>query len=127
SERVALQGRLRQSQHLEAVGQLTAGVAHDFNNLLTVMMGSAELLEEGLADDEDMLELARMISNAAQRGAGLTQRLLAFARRQPLDPRSLAVNARLTGMQPLLGRGLGEQVEITLIQGTDLLRAVVDP
>jgi len=127
SERIALQERLQQSQHLEAVGQLTGGVAHDFNNLLTVMMGSAELLEEGLVGNESMLELARMITNAAQRGAELTQRLLAVARRQPLEPRSLDVNTRLTEMRPLLGRTLGEHVEIAVLQAADLWSAVVDP
>jgi len=124
---VALEEQLRQSQRLEAVGQLTGGVAHDFNNLLTVMLGNAELLSEALAGNPDLLPLARMISAAAQRGAALTQHLLAFARRQALDPRAVDVNRLITGMDELIRRALGEHIEIQLILAPNLWRALVDP
>jgi len=93
-----LNERLRQSQRLEAVGQLTGGVAHDFNNLLTVVMGNAELLTELNRDDARQRVLAEMISTAAQRGAELTQRLLAFARKQALAPRVVDLNALVAGL-----------------------------
>ncbi|MGQ9927310.1 MAG: PAS domain S-box protein [Chloroflexaceae bacterium] len=127
TEQVALEEQLRQAQRLEAIGQLTGGVAHDFNNLLTVILGNAELLSEALADNLDLLPLARMISTAAQRGAALTQHLLAFARRQALDPRAVDVNRLITGMDELIRRALGEHIAIQLILAPDLWRALVDP
>src|SRR5690606_17966418 len=81
-----LEEQLRQAQRLEAIGQLTGGVAHDFNNLLTVMLGNAEVLKEELEHQPRHQMMADMISTAAQRAAELTQRLLAFARRQLLSP-----------------------------------------
>src|SRR5690606_22993483 len=89
SERREMADRLRHSQKLEAVGQLTGGVAHDFNNLLTVILGNAELLAEQLTDQQQLRLLAEMTATAAERGAELTSRLLAFARRQALEPRLL--------------------------------------
>ena len=86
TERLALEEQLQQSQRLEAVGQLTGGVAHDFNNLLTVILGNSELLEEQLEETPLLRDSARLIRGAAERAAELTRRLLAFARRQPLDP-----------------------------------------
>jgi PAS domain S-box-containing protein len=92
SARLQLEERLRQSQRLEAVGQLTGGVAHDFNNLLTVILGNADLLRESVAEDASRSALAQSVIGAAQRAAELTQRLLAFARQQPLDPRAVDIN-----------------------------------
>src|SRR5690606_20581190 len=92
SERLAAEERLRHAQRLESVGQLTGGVAHDFNNLLTVIQGNAELLREHLTLDPVLRPLADMIFDAAENGANLTRHLLAFARRQPLQPRPVAVN-----------------------------------
>jgi PAS domain S-box-containing protein len=123
----ALEEQLRQSQRLEAVGQLTGGVAHDFNNLLTVMLGNAEVLEEELAGDPYRQSLAAMIVSAAQRGADLTQRLLAFARKQALSPASVDVNQLISGMDPLLRRALSESIEIALYPGQALWPALVDP
>ncbi|HUX72445.1 MAG TPA: PAS domain S-box protein [Steroidobacteraceae bacterium] len=127
TDRHALEAQLRESQRLESVGQLTGGVAHDFNNLLTVIMGNAELLRDELATDPRSRLLAEMITAAAQRGAELTQRLLAFARRQALDPKVVDVNRLVSGMDGLLRRTLGEPVEIELVRAGGLWPALVDP
>jgi PAS domain S-box-containing protein len=126
SDRLQLEAQLRQSQQLESIGQLTGGVAHDFNNLLTVIQGNAELLQEAVTDPQ-LDSLAEMISNAAQRGAELTQRLLAFARRQVLEPRSVDTNELIAGMDELLRRTLGEHIEIEMVRAAGLWRAMVDP
>lgn len=118
--------RGRQARKLEAVGQLTGGIAHDFNNLLTVLLGNAELLYEQLDDRPQLLELVAMMINAAGRGAELTGRLLAFARRQPLQPRVLDLYSVLAGMDGLLRRTLFETIEIELIRGGGLWPAAVD-
>jgi signal transduction histidine kinase len=121
-----LNDRLRRSQRLEAVGQLTGGVAHDFNNLLTVVLGNAELLVELNRHQPQQRQLAEMIGSAAQRGAALTQRLLAFARKQALDPKSVDLNPLLASLDPLLRRTLGEHIEIELIRAAGLWPALVD-
>jgi PAS domain S-box-containing protein len=126
TEQRELENRLRQSQRLEAVGQLTGGVAHDFNNLLTVIMGNAETLMHALGDDPKMRALAELTVTAAERGAELTQRLLAFARRQALTPKAIDIDALLAGMNELLARALGEHVEIELVRAAGLWRAFVD-
>ena len=122
-----LNERLRRAQRLEAVGQLTGGVAHDFNNLLTVVLGNAELLVELNQANPQQRKLAEMISAAAQRGAELTQRLLAFARKQALVPKVVALNPLVAGMDPLLRRTLGEHIEIELIRAAGLWPTLVDP
>jgi PAS domain S-box-containing protein len=104
---------LVQSQKIEAIGKLTGGVAHDFNNLLTVVLGSLDLLRRYLPNDDP--RITRLLDNAfqgAQRGATLTQRMLAFARRQELDLRSVDLQALVRGMKDLLQRSLGPQVSI---------------
>jgi len=111
-EREELEVRLHQSQKLEALGQLTGGVAHDFNNLLTVVLGNLELLLDEPEVSDDVTALARSARNAAGRGAELTQRLLAFARRQALAPRAVRVDALVAGMLDLLRRTLGETISI---------------
>lgn len=121
-----LNARLLQSQRLEAVGQLTGGVAHDFNNLLTVVLGNADLLVELSQDDPARRQLAEMIVAAAQRGAALTQQLLAFARKQPLAPSVVDVNARVAAVDPMLRRTLGEHIEIELVRAAGLWPALVD-
>lgn len=127
TERNALEEQLRQSQRLESVGQLTGGVAHDFNNLLTVILGNAELLSEQLASNSRLHSLADMISSAAQRGAELTRHLLAFARKQTLDPKAVDVNRLIVGVKGLLHRSLGEHIEIRLALSDDPMSAMVDP
>jgi nitrogen-specific signal transduction histidine kinase/CheY-like chemotaxis protein len=127
SERRMLQEQLRQSQRLDAIGQLTGGVAHDFNNLLTVILGNAETLAECLTDDQRLRMLADVTAKAAERAAELTSRLLAFARRQPLEPKATDINRQIAHMDSLLRRSLGEHVEIELVRGGGLWKAMVDP
>ena len=127
TERLALEERLRQSQRLESMGQLTGGVAHDFNNLLTVILGNAELLTEQIGANAAQRALAETIMGAAQRGADLTQRLLAFARKQALDPKVTDVNRLLADLDGLLKRALGEHIEIAFVRGAGLWPALVDP
>jgi nitrogen-specific signal transduction histidine kinase/ActR/RegA family two-component response regulator len=122
-----LDQRLRQSQKLEAVGQLTGGIAHDFNNLLTVILGNAEILAESLASDQRLRRLAEVTAKAAERGAQLTHRLLAFSRRQPLDPKATDINRQIAGMDGLLRRVLGEDIEIDMVRASGLWTASVDP
>jgi PAS domain S-box-containing protein len=126
SERVLLEERMLQSQRLESVGKLTGHVAHDFNNLLTVILGNAELLQMLLKDNTQASELASMISSAAVRGSDLTRRLLAFARKQTLEPRSVDINALVDNMRAMLERTLGVDIEINVNTTPDLLPALVD-
>ncbi|MBL6935732.1 MAG: response regulator [Alphaproteobacteria bacterium] len=118
---------LRQAQKMEAVGQLTGGIAHDFSNLLTIIQGNVELLGEEDIPPELVRELAAEALAASQRGGELTRRLLAFARRQPLQPRPLDLNLLVAGMTGLLRRTLGAPVEIETVIGGDLWFAVADP
>ncbi|QYO75210.1 PAS domain S-box protein [Devosia salina] len=122
-----LEARLRQAQKLEAVGQLTGGVAHDFNNLLTVILGNSELLIEELEDRPELRVLASMSMSAAQRGAEMTTRLLAFARKQPLEPVLIDLNELVAGMEELLRRTLGEQVDIEWVRADRLWTIEADP
>jgi signal transduction histidine kinase len=130
SQRAALadaNARLRDAQRLESLGQLTGGVAHDFNNLLTVIMGNSEVLADKLRDNPPLARLAEMVLDAAERGAELTQRLLAFARRQALAPQAIDVNQRVRDMQALLSRTIGENIDIRLSLADGLWAAMVDP
>jgi PAS domain S-box-containing protein len=127
TDRLALEEQLRQGQRLDSIGRLTGGVAHDFNNLLTVIMGNAELLTEQLAGHAKLAPLADMVVNAAERGAELTRHLLAFARKQALEPQAVDVNLLVTDMVPLLQRTLGAHVEILVEPAVGLWRALVDP
>ncbi|WP_439578470.1 ATP-binding protein [Elioraea sp.] len=127
SERHLLESQLHRAQKLEAVGQLTGGVAHDFNNLLTVVLGNADSLVEALGAEPALRRLAEMILHAAQRGAELTGSLLAFARKQPLEPVPTDLNALLTRIEGLLRRSLGEHVELDLHRAHTAWRAMVDP
>ncbi|MGY6534804.1 MAG: PAS domain S-box protein [Pararhodobacter sp.] len=126
STRRELESRLRQSQKLEAVGQLTGGVAHDFNNLLTVILGNAEILASHLGDQARLRALAEMTATAAERGAELVNRLLAFSRKQALDPRVLDVGALISGMDALLRRALPESIDIRIVRAADLWQAEID-
>ncbi|WP_416667146.1 hybrid sensor histidine kinase/response regulator [Egbenema bharatensis] len=126
TERLLLEEKLRQSQRLEAIGQLTGGVAHDFNNLLTVILGNTDLLAEQLKNSPNLHILAEMTQSAAQQGADLTHRLLAFARRQALTPQVVNVNSLLTGIDPLLRRTLTANIAIELVQGGGLWNCLID-
>ncbi len=122
---------LRQSQKMEAIGQLTGGVAHDFNNLLTIISGNLEIAERSLhswgdATRERLLRVIANAANGAQRAATLTQRLLAFARRQPLDPRPINVNQLLAGMSDFFRRTLGENIDLEIVGGAGLWLVEVD-
>ncbi len=112
TQRRAIEQRLRQSQKLEAIGQLTGGVAHDFNNLLSVIMVNLDLLSMDLGDRPDARLICARAIAAAERGASLTQQLLAFARRQQLSPRVVAPNELIREVQPLLRRMLSEAIDI---------------
>jgi signal transduction histidine kinase len=125
--RVRIQEELRHAQKLEALGQLTGGVAHDFNNLLAVIFGNLELLEQQLEARGDLHELAHEASVAAERGAQLTQRLLAFSRKQQLRPASTDVRALLENMRTFFERTLGEMVQIAIETPTDLWPCHADP
>lgn len=126
TERRAMAEQLHQSQSLKSLGQLTGGIAHDFNNLLTVILGNAEVLQGVLIQETAHHALADMIADAAQRGADLTNRLLAFARKQPLEPEPLDVNRLISSFDPLLRRTLGEHVEIAFVSGDKLWNALAD-
>jgi PAS domain S-box-containing protein len=127
SERKRLEAELMQSQKMESIGQLTGGVAHDFNNLLTVITGTIDLVVDAVEDDPAIVGLAKMIKEAAWRGADLTQRLLAFSRRQPLQPVVTDVNRLIVDTTKLLKATLGEQIEIKTMLRHDLQKALVDP
>ncbi len=120
--------QLRQSQKMEAVGQLTGGLAHDFNNMLTGIIGGLDMLRRRI-DDGRLNDLDRFMDAAmksAKRAAGLTHRLLAFSRQQSLDPKSVDVNALIRSMEELLVRTLGEQVRLTVIPAPEAWPAVCD-
>jgi PAS domain S-box-containing protein len=127
TERKAAQDQLRQSQKMDAIGHLTGGVAHDFNNILTVITGTVEILAEGVADRPALAAIAKMIDEAATRGANLTQQLLAFSRKQPLQPREIDVNLLINETAKLLRPTLGEHVEISLVLEGDAWHAMADP
>lgn len=126
SERVELEQRMLQSQRLESVGKLTGHVAHDFNNLLTVILGNAELLQMILKGNTQVEQLAGMISGAAVRGSDLTRRLLAFAGKQTLEPRSVDINELVDNMRTMLERTLGVDIAIQVHTSPDLSPAHVD-
>jgi signal transduction histidine kinase/ActR/RegA family two-component response regulator len=125
---LAAEDALRQSQKMEAVGQLTGGLAHDFNNMLTGIIGNLELLQVRVAQGR-ISEIERHIAaaqTAAQRAAALTHRLLAFARRQPLDTKPNDINRIVHGMEDMLHRTLGERVELRTMLADDLWPALAD-
>jgi signal transduction histidine kinase/ActR/RegA family two-component response regulator len=120
--------QLRQAQKMEAVGQLTGGLAHDFNNLLTGMMGNLELLQVRVARGrlDDLDRLINAAQGAGRRAAALTQRLLAFSRRQTLDPRPTDVNRLIAGMEDMLRRTIGATSEIEVVGAAGLWTANID-
>ena len=119
---------LRQSQKMEAIGQLTGGIAHDFNNLLAGVIGAMEIIKRRLNTGrvEDLMRFTDAAIGSANRAAALTHRLLAFARQQPLDPQPHDVNAIISGMEDLLRRSVGEQVKFNTQLGSDLGYASTD-
>ncbi len=127
TEEKKIERQLRQAQKMEAVGQLTGGIAHDFNNLLAVVLGNLELAREKTDDPAAMRELIELAIGAADRGAKLTHRLLAFSRRQVLAPEKVDVNALVRGMFDLLRRTLGETIEIETVTAPGLWHTRIDP
>jgi len=127
SERKRTEEQLVQAQKMEMVGQLSGGIAHDFNNLLTVIVGNSEFLGEQLGARQDLKQLADDIGRAGERGAELTQRLLAFSRRQMLRPVAIDCNHLLDSMHKLLRRTLREDIEIKTDFDPDLISAFADP
>ncbi len=128
TEKRETEARLRQAQKMEAVGQLTGGVAHDFNNLLTVISGNIEALQRRLPEgaDNNLRRLTNSALRGAERAALLTRQLLAFSRRQPLEPKSLSVDALITGMSELLRRTLGAGITIETVLAGGLWRVFAD-
>jgi signal transduction histidine kinase/CheY-like chemotaxis protein/PAS domain-containing protein len=126
-ERMKAEEALRQAQKMEALGQLTGGIAHDFNNLLQVISGNLQLLAKDIGGNE---RAARRVENAlagVQRGSKLASQLLAFGRRQPLEPKVVNIGRFLTAMEELLRRTLGEDIEIETIRSGGLWNVLVDP
>lgn len=119
--------QLRQSQKMEAIGQLTGGVAHDFNNLLMAVVGNLDLLRRHMPESPKLLRFIDGAMQGAQRGAALTQRLLAFARRQDLQPQSVDVVELVQGMKDLLTRSIGPMIELRLEAAQEIPPAQVDP
>jgi PAS domain S-box-containing protein len=131
TERRVAEERARQTQKMEGIGQLTGGVAHDFNNLLTIIIGNLETIQrEARQPSTDTSRLQRAAENAmrgARRAESLTQRLLAFSRQQPLDPKPVDIGRLVTGMSDLLRRTLGEQVTVETVLSGGVWRALADP
>ncbi|NUU40299.1 PAS domain-containing protein [Tardiphaga robiniae] len=121
------QDQLRQAQKMETIGQLTGGVAHDFNNLLMAVMGNLDLLRKRMPDDPRLKRLVDGAMQGAERGASLTQRLLAFARQQDLKAVAVDLGALVRGMSDLLERSLGPRVALRLDIPDNLPRAQIDP
>ena len=129
TERLQIEDVLRQAQKMEAVGQLTGGIAHDFNNLLTVILGNVDMVRTrlGRSGDERIDRALASAQKGAERASALTQRLLAFSRRQPLAPKQIAVSRLLKGMAELISRSLGETIILKTETPPDLWTVEVDP
>jgi PAS domain S-box-containing protein len=126
TEQKRAEAELAHAQKMDAVGQMTGGVAHDFNNLLTAILLNADVLVHRLAEGDPLRPVAQGTLQAAERGAALTSRLLAFSRRQLLEPQSTDVNKLMAGVEQLVKRTVGELVDVTLIFRRDMWAATVD-
>ncbi len=127
TERERLTDQLRQSQKMQAIGELAGGVAHDFNNLLMVVKGHSQLLLDRLPDSSPLRPGAQQIEKAADRAASLTRQLLAFSRKQVLQPRVLDMNEVVNGMIRMFSRVIGENIDMAFVPATDLSRVKADP
>jgi signal transduction histidine kinase/CheY-like chemotaxis protein len=126
AERERVEAVLRQAQRLEAVGQLTSGVAHDFNNLLMVVLGNIRQMQKTLTEPTIQRRLS-MMAQAAERGAQLTAQMLAFSRRQRLEPRAVDLNDTVASMRDLLQATMGGSIRIETVLQPDLWAAMIDP
>jgi PAS domain S-box-containing protein len=126
-EKAGLEDQLRQAQKVEALGRLAGGVAHDFNNLTAIILGYGEMLLERLPPESPLLRFAEQIVAAGRRSATLTRQLLAFSRKQTLQPQVLDLNALLRNLDQLLGRIIGEDVELRLVLTAEASRIKADP
>jgi PAS domain S-box-containing protein len=126
SERKRLERQLRQAQKMEAIGQLAGGIAHDFNNLLGVIIGYSEILGDGLGANDPLRPKAEQIKKAGQRAASLTRQLLAFSRKQVLEPKVLDLNAVVPEILKMLQRLIGENIELVAVAGPKLGRVNAD-
>jgi len=127
TERRQAEKAARQAQKMESLGQMTGGIAHDFNNLLTIIVGNLDLLRSRLNGDEGALRYVNIALMGADRGAKLTHQLLAFARRQPLEPRAVDLAQLLPDLTDMLRRSLGELIEIEVIGAGGLWSTSIDP
>jgi len=126
SERREIEQQLRHALKMEAVGQLTGGVAHDFNNLLGIIIGNLDLVLDAVKGDKALKEIAQAALDGALRGAEVTQRLLAFSRRQPVQPMRINLNDRLQQIVPMLRRTLGDPISVQLHAAPELWSVLVD-
>ena len=127
SDRKMLEEQFRQAQKMEAVGRLAGGIAHDFNNVLSVVLSYAEMVSVALEGDELLKADVEEIRLAAQRATDLTRQLLAFSRQQVLEPKVIALNRSVSGMEKMLRRLLGADITLTLLTDTDLWNITADP
>ena len=126
TERRRLQAELSNVQKLEAIGRLAGGIAHDFNNNLTAILGYVEMMLERAGDGTPAARDLKEIQQAAERAAGLVQRLLAFGRRQVLQPRSLNLNTLVEGLHPMLSRLIGDEIQVRIALAPDLMAVTGD-
>ena len=127
TERKALEAQLLQAQKMEAVGRLAGGVAHDFNNLLMAIMGYGELIRSSLIKDDPLYKYSEDILKASERAASLTQQLLAFSRRQVMQPQVLNLNRVAADLEKMLRRLIGEHIDLEIVAGPDLGLVKADP
>ncbi len=127
TERKLINDRLQRAQKMEAVGQLTGGLAHDFNNLLTIIIGNLQLLDGKVTTDEKSAKRLVEAQEAATKGSDLTRQLLAFARKQDLEPRDTSINDMVRGMENLVARTIGENIELKVEMMAGEPRSLIDP
>ncbi len=127
TERVVLQQQLLQSQKIESIGRLAGGIAHDFNNMLSVILGYTEIAKDQVKEDHPLYASLQEIHSAAQRSASLTKQLLAFARKQTIDPKILSINEAVTGMLTMVQRLIGEDIDLRWIPTSEEGLVQIDP